>query len=164
MGALASRFGPRLFMAVGPLIAAVGFVLMRPDAAHFDFWWQMLPGIALFGVGLTITVTPLTSAVLAAVDASQSGIGSAINNAVSRIAGLIAVALAGVIAGGALDYGSFRRLAVAAAMLFAIAGVVSAIGIRNPAKPAKLVAVEAIAQCSDRAAAPPQYHPARSTG
>ena len=104
---------------------------------------------------MTITVTPLTSAVLGAVDAAQSGIGSAINNAVSRIAGLIAVALAGVIAGGALDYGSFRRLALAAAALLAVGGVVSAIGIRNPARPTKPLAAEAMAQCHDRAAAPP---------
>lgn len=164
VGALAARFGPRLFMASGPLIAAAGFVLMRPEAGHFDFWWQMLPALVLFGLGMTITVTPLTSAILAAVDPSQSGIGSAINNAVSRIAGLIAVALAGVIAGGALDYGSFRRLTLAAATLFVIGGVVSAIGIRNPAKPTKPVAAEAIAQCRDRPAAPPGGYAARSTG
>ena len=92
------------------------------DAAYFDFWRQPLPGLVLFGLGLTITVTPLTSAVLAAVEPSQSGIGSAINNAVSRIAGLIAVAFAGVIAGSALDYDSFRRLAAATAGLFAVGG------------------------------------------
>jgi EmrB/QacA subfamily drug resistance transporter len=164
VGALAAKFGPRLFMAAGPLIAAAGFVLMRPDAAHFDFWLQLLPGLLLFGLGLTLTVTPLTSAVLAAVEPSQSGIGSAINNAVSRIAGLIAVALAGVIAGGALDYDSFRRLAAATAGLFAVGGVVAAIGIRNPAKPAEPASADAIARCSDRAVAPPGRYAARSTG
>ena len=164
VGTLAVKIGPRLFMAAGPLIAAAGFMLMRPSAAHFDFWLQLLPGLLLFGLGLTIAVTPLTSAVLAAVDPSQSGIGSAINNAVSRISGLIAVALAGVIAGGTLDYDSFRRLAAATAGLFAVGGVVAAIGIRNPAKPAKPVAAEAIARCSDRAAAPPGAYAARSTG
>jgi EmrB/QacA subfamily drug resistance transporter len=164
VGALESRVGPRLFMAAGPLIAAAGFVLMRPRADHFDFWWQLLPGLLLFGLGLTITVTPLTSAILAAVDPSQSGIGSAINNAVSRIAGLIAVALAGVIAGGAMDYSGFRRLAVATAALFAIGGVVAAIGIRNPHRPRKPVADQAMAQCCDRAAAPPCRYAARSTG
>jgi EmrB/QacA subfamily drug resistance transporter len=164
VGALAAKFGPRLFMAAGPLIAGAGFVLMRPDARHFDFWVQLLPGLVLFGLGLTITVTPLTSAVLAAVEPSQSGIGSAINNAVSRIAGLIAVALAGVIAGGALDYDSFRRLATATAGLFAVGGVVSAIGIRNPARPAEPVAPDAIAMCRDRAVAPPGRYAGRSTG
>jgi EmrB/QacA subfamily drug resistance transporter len=164
VGALAAKFGPRLFMSVGPLTAALGFVLMRPQPGHFDFWVQLLPGLVLFGFGLTLTVTPLTSAILAAVDPSQSGIGSAINNAVSRIAGLIAVALAGVIAGGALDYGSFRRLTLVTAALFAVGGVVAAVGIRNPAKPAKPVAAEAIAQCHDRAGAPPGDYAARSTG
>ncbi len=82
----------------------------------------------------------------------------------SRIAGLIAVALAGVIAGGAIDYGSFRRLALVTAAFFAVGGVVAAIGIRNPAKPAKPVAAEAMAQCCDRAGAPPGGYAARSTG
>ena len=57
----------------------------------FDFWTQLLPGLVVFGIGLSITVSPLTAAVLAAVDPTQSGIGSAVNNAVSRVAGLIAV-------------------------------------------------------------------------
>jgi flagellar motor component MotA len=83
---------------------------------------------------------------------------------VSRIAGLIAVALAGVIAGGALDYGSFRRLALVTAALFAVGGVVAAIGIRNPTKPVRPVAADAIAQCSDRAGVPPGDYAATSTG
>ena len=164
VGALAAKFGPRVFMAAGPMIAALGFLLMRPVSGHFNFWSQLLPGLVFFGLGLTVAVTPLTSAILAAVDPSQSGIGSAINNAVSRIAGLIAVALAGVIAGGALDYGSFRRLALVTAALFAVGGVVAAIGIRNPAKQAKPVAAGAIAQCADRAGTPPGRYPARSMG
>jgi hypothetical protein len=155
VGALAARFGPRLFMAAGPLIAAAGFMLMRPREGDFDFWWQIVPGLVLFGLGMTITATPLTAAILGAVEPSQSGIGSAINNAVSRIAGLIAVALAGVIAGGTLDFGSFRRTALATAALFSLGGVVAAIGIRNPVKPAEPVVAEAMAQCRDRAAAPP---------
>ena len=162
VGALAAKFGPRLFMAAGPLIAAAGFLLMRPDPVHFNFWTQMLPGVVLFGLGLAIIVTPLTSAVLAAVAPSQSGIGSAINNAVSRIAGLIAVALAGVIAGGAIDNDSFRRLALVTAAAFAVGGVIAAIGIRNPAKPAKPVAAEAMAHCADRAGAPPGYAATRT--
>jgi EmrB/QacA subfamily drug resistance transporter len=164
VGGLAAKCGPRLFMAAGPLIAGVGFVSMRPAPGHFDLWVQLLPGLVLFGLGLTITVTPLTSAILAAVKPSQSGIGSAINNAVSRIAGLIAVALAGVIAGGALDYGSFRRLVLVTAVLFALGGVIAAIGIRNPAKPAKPAAAQAMAQCCDRAGAPPRGYPTTSTG
>jgi EmrB/QacA subfamily drug resistance transporter len=164
VGALAARFGPRVFMAAGPLIAAAGFVLMRPSASHFNVWLQMLPGLVLFGLGLTITVTPLTSAVLAAVDPSQSGIGSAVNNAVSRISGLIAVAIAGLIAGGALNHTSFRRLALVTAALFAAGGVVAAIGIRNPSQPSKPVEPHVMAHCCDRVTAPPHGYAAGSTG
>jgi EmrB/QacA subfamily drug resistance transporter len=163
VGALAARVGPRLFMSTGPLLAAAGFAIMRPDPAHFNFWIQLLPGLVLFGLGMATTVTPLTSTVLAAVDSSQSGIGSAINNAVSRIAGLFAVALAGTIAGGAMDYGSFHRLIVVSAGVFAVGGVIAAIGIGNPDR-TKPVADQAIAQCRDRVGAPPAAYAARSTG
>jgi EmrB/QacA subfamily drug resistance transporter len=161
VGTWAARFGPHVFMAGGPLVAAAGFVMMLPDSTHFNVWLQMLPGLVMFGLGLTITVTPLTSAVLASVDPSQSGIGSAVNNAVARIAGLVAVAVAGVIAGGALDQGSFRRLALVTAALFAAGGAVAAIGIRNPPRSAKPVEPQTMAHCCDRVAAPPGY-PAKS--
>ena len=69
----------------------------------------MLPGLVVFGLGLSMTVSPLTAAILAAVDPAQSGIGSAINNAISRIAGLIAVAFTGVIVGGTMDFGRFPK-------------------------------------------------------
>jgi EmrB/QacA subfamily drug resistance transporter len=155
IGALSARFGPRIFMTAGPVIAGIGFLLMRPAEGSFNFWVQLLPGLVLFGLGLSITVTPLTSAILAAVDPAQSGIGSAINNAVSRIAGLVGVAFAGIIAAGALNYASFRRLAIVTAGLFLVGGIVSAFGIRNPAHPAKPVGPEAIAGCRDRIGAPP---------
>ena len=155
VGALSARFGPRVFMAAGPLIACAGFLLMRPQQGAFDFWTQLLPGLVVFGLGMTIVATPLTSAILAAVDPSQSGIGSAINNAVSRIAGLIAVAFAGVIAQGAMSYGSFRRLALVTAASFLVGGLVSAVGIRNPEPPAEPVAPEALARCRDRITCPP---------
>ena len=98
-GTLAGAHGPRLYMAAGPLAAALGFLLMMTVRDPFNFWTQMLPGLMAFGLGLSITVSPLTAAILAAVDPAQSGIGSAINNAASRIAGLIAIAFAGVIIG-----------------------------------------------------------------
>lgn len=155
VGALSARFGPRVFMAAGPLIACAGFLLMRPQEGAFDFWTQLLPGLVVLGLGMTIVATPLTSAILAAVDPSQSGIGSAINNAVSRIAGLTAVAFAGVIAQGAMSYGSFRRLALVTAASFLVGGLVSAVGIRNPEPPAEPVAPEALAGCRDRITCPP---------
>ena len=88
----------------------------------FNFWTQLLPGLVVFGLGLTITVSPLTAAILAAVDPAQSGIGSAVNNAISRIAGLIAIAFTGVIIGGAMDFAGFRQGVLVTAALLAVAG------------------------------------------
>jgi MFS family permease len=133
-GTLAGRHGPRFYMAAGPVVAAGGFLLMAMSLQQrdtFDFWTQVLPGVLVFGLGLSMTVSPLTAAVLAAVQPAQSGIGSAVNNAVSRIAGLVAVALMGIIIGGAMDFDGFRRTVLVAAVLFAIAGLCSALGISN---------------------------------
>jgi EmrB/QacA subfamily drug resistance transporter len=161
-GALAGAHGPRVYMAVGPLVAAAGFLLLTTVREPFDFWTQILPGLVVFGLGLSITVSPLTSAVLAAVDPAQSGIGSAVNNAVSRIAGLVAIAFTGVIIGAGGDSGfppgefeGFRQTAVVIAVLFAVAGVVSAIGISNSQCDYRRVAPEASARCFDRSPPPP---------
>lgn len=161
-GALAGAHGPRVFMAVGPMVAAAGFLLLTTVGEPFNFWTQILPGLVLFGVGLSITVSPLTSAVLAAVDPVQSGIGSAVNNAVSRIAGLVAIAFTGVIIGASGDSGfppgqfdGFRQAAVVIAVLFAVAGVISAVGISNRQCDPRRVGVEATARCLDRASPPP---------
>jgi EmrB/QacA subfamily drug resistance transporter len=164
-GTLAGRHGPRVYMAVGPVVAACGFLLLTTAGAPFDFWTQMLPGLIVFGVGLSITVSPLTAAVLAAVDPAQSGIGSAVNNAISRVAGLIAVAFVGVIVSlgersdgmntGSIDFAGFRSGAVAVAALFAVAGLVSAIGISNRECDFDRISAGASAQCHDRATPPP---------
>ena len=162
-GTLAGTHGPRIFMGVGPLIAGAGFLLMTTTRAPFDFWTQMLPGLIVFGVGLSVTVSPLTAAVLAAVDPAESGIGSAVNNAVSRVAGLIAVAFMGVIVGAAsnetgsaaMTFAGFHYGAVTVAVLFAVAGVVSAIGISNRQCDMGRVSPEAAARSHDRATPPP---------
>lgn len=156
-GALAGVHGPRLFMALGPLIAAAGYLWMMMAREPFDFWTQMLPGMVVFGLGLTITVSPLTAAILAAVDPAQSGIGSAVNNAVSRIAGLIAIAFTGVIIGGAVDFASFRQGALVTAVLFVVAGVISAVGIHNAQCDFDRVSPNDTARCHDRATPPPAY-------
>lgn len=161
-GALAGAHGPRVYMAVGPLVAAAGFLLLTRVREPFDFWTQILPGLVVFGLGLSVTVSPLTSAVLATVDPAQSGIGSAVNNAVSRIAGLVAIAFTGVIIGAGGDSGfppgefeGFRQAAVVIAVLFAVAGVISAIGISNSQCDYRRVAPEASARCFDRWPPPP---------
>ena len=153
-GTLAGRYGPRVFMTVGPLLAAAGFLLMTTARDDFDVWTQMLPGLVVFGLGLSVTVSPLTAAVLAAVDPAQSGIGSAVNNAVSRVAGLIAVAFIGVITGGAMDSAGFQRGVVVVAVLFAVAGVCSALGITNRSHDGARIDAAAAAACHDRVAPP----------
>ena len=97
-----------------------------------NFQDQLLPGLLLFGIGLSVMVAPLTAAVLGALRAEEAGIGSAVNNAVSRVAGLVAVALVGTISGGALGYAGFRQTALATAGLFFAAAVIAVLGIRNP--------------------------------
>ena len=150
-GSLSGKYGPRLFMSLGPVIAGTGFLLMLATSDPIDYWWQVLPGVVVFGLGLSVTVAPLTAAVLGAIAPAQSGIGSAINNAVSRVAGLLAIAAVGLIAGPVLDYAAFHRVVLAAALLMVGAGVVSALGISNK-KHAGTPAVppEATAACHDR--------------
>ena len=156
-GALAGRHGPRLYMALGPLVAAAGYLLMASVDRPFDFWTQLLPGLVVFGLGLSMTVSPMTAAILAAVEPAQSGIGSAINNAISRIAGLIAIAFAGVIIGGAIDFGGFRQGALVVAALLALAGLISWAGIRNDQCDYTRVSAETAAASHDRATPPPAY-------
>jgi len=133
-GELAGRFGPRLFMGIGPIIGGVGYLLMLTTGSDVNYWTQLLPGVLLFSIGLTATVAPLTAAILGSIPPGQSGIGSAINNAVSRIAGLVAIAFVGVIVGPTLDVDSFHRGLIVTAVLLIAGGIVSWIGIQNPAK------------------------------
>lgn len=136
-GALAGKFGPRLFMAVGPIIAAIGFLTMLSAQEHVRYVSQLLPGVILFGVGLSVTVAPLTTAILGAINTKQSGIGSAINNAVARVAGLVAIAFLGVIIGPVLNLHGFRRGIIVIAVMLATGGIISAIGIQNQPKTLK---------------------------
>jgi hypothetical protein len=92
----------------------------------------VLPSTILTGLGLVITVAPLTSAILGSIDPARAGIASAVNNAVARIAGLICIALLGVITSGVLDLPGFHRVATFTAILMAAGAIASFIGIRNP--------------------------------
>lgn len=130
-GALAGRFGPRLFMTAGPIIAGLGFLTMLGVGTDASYW-TLLPGILLFGFGLAMTVAPLTSAVLAAIDNSRAGIASAINNAISRVAGLIAIAIIGTMVGSSLGLAGFHNIMLFGAILIIGGGVVSGFGIVNP--------------------------------
>lgn len=95
-GMLADRFGPRLFMGAGPLIAAGGLLLLERVGVTASYVEDLLPALLVFSLGLAMTVAPLTAAVLAGADASGAGIASAVNNALARVAGLLATAAVGV--------------------------------------------------------------------
>jgi EmrB/QacA subfamily drug resistance transporter len=98
-GALAQRIGPRIPLTIGPLVIAVGFLLMAQIDPGDSYVTAVLPPILIFSAGLTLVVAPVTATVLAAADSRHAGIASGINNAVARIGGLLAVALLPVIAG-----------------------------------------------------------------
>jgi EmrB/QacA subfamily drug resistance transporter len=95
MGRLADRHGPRLFMGLGPLTAAVGLALMTRLGAHVNYVTDLLPALLVFSLGLACTVAPLTAAVLSDAEQGDAGIASGVNNAVARVAGLIAIAAIG---------------------------------------------------------------------
>jgi hypothetical protein len=136
MGRLAIQRGPRLFMAVGPVIAGGGVLAYARLPVHLDYWIDFLPALLVFAVGLSLTVAPLTTTVLADASARDAGIASAVNNAVARVAGLLAVAILGIAAAGGTGHltvhGFHVAMAVVAGLLFC-GGVIGAVGIRNPA-------------------------------
>ena len=136
-GGLSGKYGPRVFMTAGPIIAGAGYLLLLGMGESVNYLVNVLPGILLFAVGLSMTVAPLTAAVLGSVSAAQSGIGSAVNNAVARVAGLVAIAMLGVIIVGKLDVDGFHRVLIVTAALLILGGIVSVVGIRNPTKSAE---------------------------
>ena len=132
-GALSGQYGPRLFMTVGPILAGLGTLYLLSVTATPNYFTQLFPGIVLFGLGLAMTVAPLTSAILGSIKSTQAGIGSAVNNAISRIAGLLAVATIGIFAGSSLDLDGFHLGIIICSVMLIVGGIVSAIGIRNTA-------------------------------
>ena len=141
-GALADRLGPRLFMGGGPLIAAGGILLLLRTGIHTSYFGDLLPGLVVFGIGLSLTVAPLTATVLAVAGERDAGIASAINNAVARVAGLIGISVAGVVVASTLHGATFAPTAASVqafhhavlicAALVASGGVAAAVGIVNP--------------------------------
>jgi EmrB/QacA subfamily drug resistance transporter len=110
-GALADRLGPRVFMGGGPLIAGAGMLMLLGFGVRVDYVTQVLPGILVFSLGLSVTVAPLTAAILAGIDQSEAGIGSAVNNAVARVAGLIATVAIGALVAAQFSASLDQRLA-----------------------------------------------------
>jgi MFS family permease len=142
MGALSARIGPRVPMTVGPLVAAGGVAWMTTIGPGSSYWVQVLPPVCVFGLGLALTVAPLTATVLAAAPDRHSGLASGVNNAVARVAGMLAVAVLPLIAGLSGDaYSNPELLAPAyeTAMwvcsgLLAIGGLLSVVFVRSPSR------------------------------
>ena len=98
-GALAERIGPRLPMTAGPVVCACGFLLLARIGPRASYLTDVLPGVLALGLGLSLTVAPLTATALGSVDERHAGIASGVNNAVARAAGLLAVAVLSLVAG-----------------------------------------------------------------
>jgi EmrB/QacA subfamily drug resistance transporter len=96
-GALASRIGPRLVMGIGPLIGAAGLALLVRVDSDINYLVDVLPAMVLFGLGLSMTVAPLTTTVLDSVEERHVGVASGVNNAVARVAGVLAIAALGAV-------------------------------------------------------------------
>ncbi|WP_349645124.1 MFS transporter [Bradyrhizobium sp. Leo121] len=96
-GTIADRWGPRLLLTVGPIVAACGFTILAFVDLRQPYWISVFPSMVLLGGGMSITVPPLTSTVMAAAGEAHAGIASGINNAVARVGGLLAVAALGVV-------------------------------------------------------------------
>jgi EmrB/QacA subfamily drug resistance transporter len=135
VGRLSIRFGPRLFMGVGPLVAAAGLVWLTRMGRHFAYWTELFPILIVFSIGLSMIVAPLTATVLADASDRDAGIASGVNNAVARVAGLLGIAVVGAAIAGSgdqLDLSGYRLSMAITAVLVAVGGVIGLAGIRNP--------------------------------
>jgi hypothetical protein len=136
-GALATRVGPRIPLTVGPVLAAVGTVLLLGVDGGGSYWTDVLPGVAVFGAGLTVMVAPLTATVLAAAPDRHAGVASGVNNAIARTGSLLAIAALPVVVGlsgadydhpEAMQAGYTAGLLICAALL-ALGGLVAYVGL-----------------------------------
>jgi EmrB/QacA subfamily drug resistance transporter len=109
-GTLVDRFGPRLPLIAGPLIAAAGFALFALPAVGGSYWSTFLPAVSVLGFGMAVTVAPLTTTVMNSVGPELAGLASGVNNAVSRAGALLALAVFGVVMSAAFDPALDRRI------------------------------------------------------
>ena len=138
-GRLASRLGPRLQMSAGPLVAGIGLVLLLRLTDDHHYVTGVLPGVLVLGVGLVITVAPLTSTAMSSAPGEHAGLASAVNNDVARAAGLFAVAVLPVVSGltgdaylhpGVFGHG-FRIASIIAGAMCGLGAIIAAVTITN---------------------------------
>jgi EmrB/QacA subfamily drug resistance transporter len=143
-GQLASRIGPRLQMSAGPIVVGAGLGMLVLTTQGANYFVYVLPAVLVFGLGLAITVAPLTATAMSSAPADHSGIASAVNNDVARFGGLLAVAvlpaLAGITGTAYLNpdelAAGFRTAALISAGMCVAGGLLAAVTITNPRKAA----------------------------
>jgi EmrB/QacA subfamily drug resistance transporter len=168
VGALADRIGPRLPMSLGPVLAACGVLPLLRVGPGASYLLDVVPGVAVFGLGLALMVAPLTTTVLAAAAAEHAGVASGVNNAVARSAGLLGVAVLPLVAGISGDQyqhadafaPGFRTAMLVCSALLALGGLVAGATIQNPARtrPRRAPELEGRHFCAIDA---PPLHPSR---
>ena len=134
-GKLSQRIGPRWPMTGGPMVMGVGLWLVALIEPGVSYWGTVFPAAMVLGLGLSLTVSPLTAAVLAAVEEAHAGVGSGINNAVARLAGLVAIAvlpfLSGLGTDGVTLTEGFQRAMLWSGAACVAGGVLAGITIRQ---------------------------------
>jgi EmrB/QacA subfamily drug resistance transporter len=109
-GGLAQRFGARLPLMIGPAIAAAGLALMAVPGTGGSYWSTFFPAILVLGIGMSLVVAPLSTAVMSSVDANHMGVASGVNNAISRVASMLAIAVVGLFVVASFSRGLQSRL------------------------------------------------------
>jgi len=134
VGRLSMRYGPRLFMGVGPFIAGIALLAIARLGPTLTYWTELLPPLLVLAFGLSLIVAPLTATVLADAGPSDAGVASGTNTAISRVAGLLGIAVVGAAVAGSsntLSLDGFRLAMIITAALVAVGGAVALAGIRN---------------------------------
>ena len=103
-GGLIARYGPKIPLIAGPVVAAAGFLLFAATGVATNYWTAFFPAFLLLGLGIAVSVAPLTTAVMNSVPPEHAGTASGINNAVARVAGVLAVAVLGAVMVAAFDH------------------------------------------------------------